>query len=91
MGRDLVQLTVVNIIHVCERVLWVINNQWSSEPVAILICIMRAVPVRSTLTLEVELVVQPSLLANRALIDVCDTVGPIGTVLKDSVPMLWKL
>ena len=49
------------------------------------------VPVRSTLTGGCEFVLECFLLTKRALSDECNTVSPIGLVLRNSVPMLWKL
>lgn len=49
------------------------------------------VPIGSTLTGDSESVLECFLLTNRTLSDECSTISPVGSVLKDSMPMLSEL
>jgi len=49
------------------------------------------IPVRSSLTGSSEFVLECLLLTKRALGDRCNTVSPVGLVLRNPVPMLWEV
>ncbi len=101
------RLTIVNIIRTTVGVVWIINDQRSTQAITVLSPIMAVIPVctlkrsRSQLSrtrggrgklyrllVWVELVVEALARHNRALRDEGRTVSVIGTLLKQTVPML---
>lgn len=80
--------TIVNIVQVGVWVIRVINDQWATEPVAILQFVMGVVPIGSRLILGVKPILEVLARLNRTLGYERDAVSPVGSVLEYSVPML---
>lgn len=70
------------------RIIRVINYQGATKSVAILQFVMGVVPIGARLILSVEPILKALTRFNRTLSDERDAVGPVGSVLEDSVPML---
>jgi hypothetical protein len=100
-------LTIVDIIRTTVGVVWIINDQRSTQAITVLSPIMAVIPVCTLkwsrnqlsrtrggrgklyrLLVWIELVVEALARHNRALRDEGRTVGVIGTLLKQTVPML---
>jgi hypothetical protein len=97
--------TVINIIHMFLRVLWIINNQRTTQPVTILILEVTVIPKRSLREYEsrldttesnyrlgqcIELVQEALIRYERTLGNKGRTIDIVCVMLKNTVPMLQK-
>ena len=79
---------VIDVVHVQVRVIGVVDYKRTTEAVAVLRRNVRVVPVRASLVRGVEVVQERVASGNRALVDESGTIGPVGVLLEQAVPML---
>jgi len=70
------------------RIIWVVNDQWATKSVAVLQLVMGVVPVGARLILGGKPILKALARFNRTLSNERNAVGPVSSVLEDSVPML---
>lgn len=70
------------------RIIGVIDDQWATKSVAILQFVMGMVPIGSRLIFSVKLILKFLAGFDGALSYERNAVGPVGSVLKYSMPML---
>ena len=80
--------TIIDVVQMSMRIIRVVNDQRATESIAILQLVMRVVPIGARLILSVESILKALARLNRTLSNERNAVGPVGSVLEDSVPML---
>lgn len=70
------------------RIIRVIDDQWATKSVAILQFVMGVIPISTRLILSVEPILEILARLNGTLSYERNAVGPVGSVLEYSVPML---
>jgi hypothetical protein len=107
--RDLpyVFLTVVNIVQMLLRIIWVIDNQSASQPIAVLgpevavipVCTLKNIKLSLWISCEMNkedyILVRDRKVIRKAFVwyngtlgDISRTIGVVGVLLEDAMPML---
>lgn len=80
--------TIINIVQMSMRIVRVIDDQWATKSVAILQFVVGVVPVGTRLIFSVEPILKLLARFNGTLSYERNAVGPVGSVLEYSVPVL---
>ena len=81
-------LTVIDVIKILVRVFWVVDDECTSQTIAVLGGQVAMVPEGTGLIRDVKVVKERIVRNNRALINEGWTIGPICPCLEETMPML---
>jgi hypothetical protein len=81
---------VVHIVEVRMRVIGVVDHKGATETIAVLGRQVRVVPERASLIRNIKVVQELVAGGDRALVNECRTIGPIGALLEETMPVLLQ-
>jgi hypothetical protein len=107
--RDLphVFLTIVNVVQMLVRIIWIIDNQSATQPIAVLgpevavipVCTLKGINMSLSMSCEMnkesyilvrdrKVIRKTFVWDNGTLGDISRTIGVVGVLLEDAMPML---